>query len=545
MPLRVLIVDDSDGGADAVVKALREGGYEPAFERVDTAETMSAALDRKPWDMVIAAESLPRFSALGALTLLKERALELPVVVVSDAPGEEAVVAAIRAGAHDYVTWDRLRRLDQIILRVLREGEERRERRVGVERAQRERQLQNALLDANVAISSTLDLQTVLDFLLEKVDLVLSNSATTVSLLNKETGLLEPAACRNINEKEWKAAYKASHRPPGNGVPKGMQRDALQGAFPNTHFGPTREKDIFLKYGFASHLEVPLITNDQLLGTVGFYTKKEYQLSKEEIDFLCVLTTQAAIAIQKSRLYEQTNRQAAELQRANRIKSDFLTLISHELRTPLTAIIGYAGIVRDRVLGEINDKQQDALGKLLFRSNNLLAMIDSILQATMFETEEVKVEHLEVNLVDLVGELKLLYRAPLDKDLKLVWDCPARLPVIRTDRAKLMYILQNLINNAVKFTERGFVKIGTRHLPKVQAVRFRVADTGIGIPKKALPDIFEVFRQVDSSERRLYGGMGIGLYIVKKFSDILGGKVEVNSRLGRGSVFTVTVPYQG
>jgi signal transduction histidine kinase len=413
-----------------------------------------------------------------------------------------------------------------------------------VELTQRERQLQAALLDANLAISSTLDLQTVLDFLLEKVDLVLPNSATTVSLSKEETGVLEPVACRNINEKEWRAAYRISQRLTGNDARNGSQKEALQGTFRSAQDGPAGERDIFLKYGFASHLEVPLINNGDLLGTVGFYTKKEHQLSKEEIDFLCMLTSQAAIAIQKSRLYEQTNKQAAELQRANRIKSDFLALISHELRTPLAAIIGYAGIVRDQVLGEINDKQQDALGKLLLRSNSLLAMIDSILQATLFETEEVKVERLEVNLVGLVGELQLLYRASLDKDLRLIWDYPAHLPVIRTDRAKLMYILQNLINNAIKFTERGFVKVSVRHYPKAQAVMFRVTDTGIGIPKKALPGIFGIFRQVDSSEKRLYGGMGIGLYIVKKFAEILGGKAEVKSKPGRGSVFTVTIPYQ-
>jgi len=140
-----------------------------------------------------------------------------------------------------------------------------------------------------------------------------------------------------------------------------------------------------------------------------------------------------------------------------------------------------------------------------------------------------------------------------------VWDCPSGLPDIKTDGTKLRHVLQNLINNAIKFTERGRVTISAdissaALLPgspaggqggggaRVSYVEFKVADTGIGIPEEQLPVIFEKFHQVDSSAKRPFGGVGVGLHIVKTFTEILGGKVDVESELGKGSAFTVTIP---
>ncbi|MBI3063268.1 MAG: hypothetical protein HYY83_14965, partial [Deltaproteobacteria bacterium] len=143
------------------------------------------------------------------------------------------------------------------------------------------------------------------------------------------------------------------------------------------------------------------------------------------------------------------------------------------------------------------------------------------------------------------------------KTLALNWDYPGDLPFIKADSAKLRQVLQNLINNAIKFTDKGSITISTRFLPVSDSpplrfgetgnrvtgvVEFKVADTGVGIPKEMLPVIFDRFRQVDSSETRSFGGVGLGLYIVKKFTELLGGTVEVESEVGKGSTFTVTIP---
>ena len=220
----------------------------------------------------------------------------------------------------------------------------------------------------------------------------------------------------------------------------------------------------------------------------------------------------------------------------------------------------WAGMIRDRLLGEINPEQEKALEKVISRARDQLTMISSILQATQLEAEGIKVETGEVSLGDLLDDLRSGYAIPLGKELSLIWDYPSDLPVINTDGEKLKHILHNLINNAIKFTARGHVTVSARvtessrqnaessvqqgkDLPTSgRWVEFKVADTGIGIAKEFFPVIFERFHQVDSSETRTYGGVGIGLYIVKKFTEMLGGKIDVESEVGKGSTFTVTIP---
>ncbi|MBI4490736.1 MAG: hypothetical protein HY694_16755 [Deltaproteobacteria bacterium] len=169
-------------------------------------------------------------------------------------------------------------------------------------------------------------------------------------------------------------------------------------------------------------------------------------------------------------------------------------------------------------------------------------MITEILQATSIEAQAVKVEEQEVSLGGFLDDLRSNYEVPVDKELALKWDYSPELPTVRTDSEKLRHILQNLINNAVKFTERGQVTISARYNPRAKAVEFKVVDTGIGIQKELLPFIFDMFRQADSSETRSYGGVGIGLYIVRKFTDLLGGTIDAVSEPGKGSIFTVTIP---
>ena len=236
---------------------------------------------------------------------------------------------------------------------------------------------------------------------------------------------------------------------------------------------------------------------------------------------------------------EQANR---HLLQANKANDEFLSVMSHELRTPLNVVMGYTGMIKDGLLGEVNGEQQRALDKVVIRSDDLLKMITEILQATSLEANAVGVEVQEVSLGRLLDDLKSNYEIPVKKNLSFAWDYPLELPTVRTDSEKLKHILQNLVNNAVKFTEHGQVAVSARYNPRAKAVEFKVADTGIGIEKEMLPSIFEMFHQGDSSETRSYGGVGMGLYIAKKFTELLGGKIEAASEPGKGSTFTVTIP---
>jgi len=178
----------------------------------------------------------------------------------------------------------------------------------------------------------------------------------------------------------------------------------------------------------------------------------------------------------------------------------------------------------------------------LRQSNDLHAMINSLLQVSCIDAEVVQLDYNETNFWEFLYELKCSYDYPLAKEVELTWDFPSDLPKLYVDRGKLKHILQNLINNAVKFTERGSVTISARHLASKKMMEFKISDTGIGIEADALPLIFEKFQQVDSSESRVHGGTGLGLYIVKKFTQLLEGTIRVDSKPGLGSTFTVRVP---
>jgi len=275
---------------------------------------------------------------------------------------------------------------------------------------------------------------------------------------------------------------------------------------------------------------------------------------------------EAALAARNARLYEETRNQAEELDQANKAKTEFLSVMSHELRTPLNVVMGYAGMIKDRMLGEVNSDQHRALEKVISRAGEQLAMINGILMATQMESGDVRVTKMALPLPIFLDDLRSSYLIPLKNGIELAWEYPDGLPVIQTDYDKLKQILQNLIDNAIKFTENGRVtvtarvagvrdqELGIRATPQTpnsqsltpnsRFVEFRVSDTGIGIAKELQPTIFDMFRQVDSSETRAHGGVGLGLYIVKKLTEALGGRIKLDSEPGRGSTFTVSLPFE-
>lgn len=433
-----------------------------------------------------------------------------------------------------------------------------------------------ALREIDQAITSTLDLDAILSLLLEQIDPFLRYPfASTIMLLSHETHELEPAACCHLDEKEWRKHLSE----PAHG--RGNQWIVLETKAPlkvlNVQTDPqTRHPGFMRRHGLVSFLGVPLTAKGETLGVLSIYAKEEHDFTDEEVGLLADLANQASLAIHNAQLYEEMSKLAANFSKANRVKDEFLSVMSHELRTPLNVVMGYTGMIRDGLLGSINPQQDEALAKVINRANDQLAMINNILHATALEADEVTVESHQVSLSDFLDQLRLGYDTSTRQNLVLRWDYPSGLPVIKTDSSKLKLILQNLINNSIKFTEKGSVTVSARILERSKQnaessrqgeeglptangllptanrllptggpwVEFKVADTGAGIPEDKLPVIFDKFYQVDSSETRLYGGVGIGLYIVKQFTEMLGGKVEVESEPGKGSTFTVRISCQ-
>jgi signal transduction histidine kinase len=241
-----------------------------------------------------------------------------------------------------------------------------------------------------------------------------------------------------------------------------------------------------------------------------------------------------------TRITELVNAEVAKEIKGER--TNVFAAMSQEVRTPLSVVVGYAGVLRDKLLGHLNAEQENALNKVVRYTNDLILMVNNVVEVQKIESGTVKVDLYKVHLANLFDDLKAIYESQLTETVNMIWDYPSELPAMTTDGVKLKGILQNLIQNAIKFTPKGSVTISAGYDSQTESVEFAVADTGLGITTEALPAIFDKFHKVSRLEINLMGGMGLGLYIVKTLTERLGGKVEVESALGKGSIFKVRLP---
>ena len=230
-----------------------------------------------------------------------------------------------------------------------------------------------------------------------------------------------------------------------------------------------------------------------------------------------------------------------KLEEASQLKSQFLANVNHELRTPVSAIIGYGRLVLRETEGQIAVLQRENLRDLLHNAERLLNQIDSLLDFAKIEAGkmEVRVEPVYVSEV-IHGAISTIEPSLNGGGVRIIREIAPGIPALNTDREKLRQIILNLLDNAVKFTERGEIRISAWQ--QNGSLTLVVSDTGIGIEKKDLDQIFEKFHQGDLSSSKKYRGTGLGLAIVKNFVNLLGGEITVESEVGRGSVFTVTLP---
>jgi len=230
-----------------------------------------------------------------------------------------------------------------------------------------------------------------------------------------------------------------------------------------------------------------------------------------------------------------------KLEEASKLKSQFLANVNHELRTPVSAIIGYGRLVLRETEGQISQLQRENLQDLLHNAERLLSQIDSLLDFAKIEAGKIEVRVEPVSVEELIrGAISTVEPTLKNGDVRLIQEIAPGIPALNTDREKLRQIILNLLDNAVKFTERGEIKISASQ--QNGWFRLAVSDPGVGIGKENLTKIFEEFHQGDRSSNKRYKGTGLGLAIVKKFVNLLGGEVGVESEVGKGSVFTVTLP---
>jgi signal transduction histidine kinase len=229
---------------------------------------------------------------------------------------------------------------------------------------------------------------------------------------------------------------------------------------------------------------------------------------------------------------------------ASRLKSELVANMSHELRTPLNIIMGYSEMLLDRGSTSRPEDRDRMVARVRDSARTLLRLVDSVLDLGKLESGKMPVVNERVPLDRLAADLRDRERVPLAPHVTLRWEFPPDLPAIETDRGKLVIVIDNLINNAIKFTTAGSITVGIRDVPHDEQIAFRVEDTGPGIAAEHLETIFEPFHQLEGGGERTYGGVGLGLAIVQRYVTLLSGKVRVESSLGKGTSFVVTLPYR-
>ena len=402
---------------------------------------------------------------------------------------------------------------------------------------QQQRKQQQALYNLNRGITSTLDVSSVLKTLLDHIWVLFRSQPVIVSRIDPKTENLETIAHRGFDDLDSTDADLAAAQ--------SLARLVLARQTPvviSEEGADSLQQEFLLHQPWKSYFGLPLIAKGETFGVLSFYSRDKHTFSPDEIDFLNALVNEAAVAIHNSQLFERTREQAAELEKSNKIKDEFLGVMSHELRTPLNIIMNYSEALRMGTFGEIGSDQARGIEKIHRQAGQLLSLINGILEITKIESGTIAVDARPVDLNDFMTELKSDYILPMEKDVALIWSDTAVLPVIVSDRIKLKQVMTNLINNAIKFTQHGSITISAEIAADGQTLEIHVADTGPGIPSELLPFVFDKFRQIDSATTRNYSGAGLGLYIVKNFVDLLGGTINVRSRLDEGSVFTVRLP---
>jgi signal transduction histidine kinase len=401
-----------------------------------------------------------------------------------------------------------------------------------------------ALGEVGQAVSSTLDLETVLTSI---VSHAVQLSGTDGGAIYEYDEHSEEFLLRATDHMEGDLINALRANPPrlGDGVVgrAAASREPVQ--VPNIleerGYAP-RMRQMLERFGFRASLAVPLLREERIIGGLVVRRKSTGEFRPEVIELLKTFATQSVLAIQNARLFREIEEKSRQIEAANRHKSEFLANMSHELRTPLNAIIGFSEVLGERLFGELNEKQAEYTDDILSSGQHLLSLINEILDLSKVEAGRMELELATFDLPLAVDNARTFVRERATKHgITLDVAVDERLGDYVGDERKIKQILLNLLSNAVKFTPEGG-RIGIKARQADDSVEISVTDTGIGIAPEDQPKIFEEFRQVGSDYSHKVEGTGLGLTLAKKFVELHGGRIWVESEVGKGSKFTFTLP---
>jgi signal transduction histidine kinase len=398
-----------------------------------------------------------------------------------------------------------------------------------------------ALGDVSQAVNSTLDLATVLSTIVSRAVQLSGTEAGTIYEFDNQQKELHLRSTYGMSEGLINA-LRDQHLGVGEPIidQAVARREPVQAedlvASPST---PAR--DIITRAGYRALLVVPLLGRDHVMGTLVVRRKEPGAFPQNTIDLLKTFAAQSVLAIQNAHLFTEIDEKSRQLEIASQHKSQFLANMSHELRTPLNAILGYTELILDNIYGETPDKMREVVERLHANGKHLLGLINDVLDLSKIEAGQLTLDLADYSLKEVVQTVFTAVESlATGKKLSLTTVVALNLPVGHGDERRLAQVLLNLVGNAIKFTDKGEVAIEATTSDGSFTVAVR--DTGPGISPSDQGKIFEEFQQADNPATKRKGGTGLGLSIAKRIIKMHGGRIWVESDVGKGSTFAFTIP---
>lgn len=495
--IRILLAEDNINDVKLLEKEFTKNGMKFSIHVVDNESEYRKALEEIKPDIILSDYTMPVFDGLRALRIRMEKAPMVPFIIVTGSIDEITAVECIKAGADDYVLKERIHRIYPAVKSALRT----RDLNLEKEKAQRD------LIESEYKYRTLIDNLAVGVYQVEPSGKLLQVNPAFLKIMgyyNTDVDLSE--------EMSKHSAWEFYPDPQ-------IRKDFLTAVKEN---------------GEVKNVEMQMFNYAKKLIWVNVAAKGRFD---NEGNLLWVDGVLEDISIRKAAEI-QLIKAKEKAEEASRVKSSFLANMSHEIRTPLNGILGFTEILKE----DINDKEQLHCVNVIEKSGKrLLETLDLILNFSKLEAESVTALYKEVNIINIVKDVMNSFEEMAkSKDLYLQKEISVNKLTAHIDERFLMHVLNNLLKNAIVYTKKGGITLSLD--ANTENMIFKVKDTGIGIVKEKQKIIFEPFRQESEGYGRNFEGTGLGLSIAKRFVEMMKGSIEVESEIGKGSTFTVTIP---